>query len=256
MFKLDMHSHTRGSDGTGTPEEITEAAIDAGLDGLCLTDHHCNSPEDNAEVYRVADCLESAGIRAFIGVEYSTKQGHLLIYGIDVWSGSFGMYPNMQDVIDEVNGLGGACVAAHPYKGYRYSLQDRILNIKGLAAVEGMNGQCFVSHNELNRKAQRAAECMALPCTGGSDAHFVRSTGINYTVFPDVDDIANDHELVLALQAGNFHPEVNQAIAKREKGFMRRRAKTRKKTRKPMALLPPAPSPDGYFGNYGSFEPL
>lgn len=246
-MKIDMHSHTRGSDGKGTPDQIAEVALDAGLDGLCLTDHHVNVPGDNDEVYRVAEAVEAAGVKAFIGVEYSTKQGHLLIYGIDVPLEAWGLYPQMQDVIDDVNAMGGACIAAHPYQGYRYSLQHKVKDIQGLAALEGINGKCLVKGDGNNAKAMKAAAEMGLPTTGGSDAHFARHTGIAYTEFERT--IEDDLDLVAALKEGRFRPFVNEHVLAAEMGYLGNRDRRRRDERR-MAFLPPAPHftlpfPDG-----------
>lgn len=38
--KWDLHVHTPASDGTGTPEEIVNKAIEQGLSVIAITDHH------------------------------------------------------------------------------------------------------------------------------------------------------------------------------------------------------------------------
>lgn len=38
-FRADLHCHTTFSDGTDTPEELIQQAIDKGLSGLSITDH-------------------------------------------------------------------------------------------------------------------------------------------------------------------------------------------------------------------------
>ena len=37
---VNLHNHTRFSDGTGSHKEIGKAALDAGLDVVILTDHN------------------------------------------------------------------------------------------------------------------------------------------------------------------------------------------------------------------------
>jgi hypothetical protein len=202
MFKVDLHAHTLGSDGRSPAADIVRAAVSTGLDGVCLTDHHANTVEDNTEVYRVAAALEEAGIRAFIGVEYSTSLNHLLIFGVDVPWGAWGMYPDTQAVIDEVNAMGGACVLPHPYKVYKRSAGERLKELTGLAAVEGYNGQVEVDHRETNRLARQAAISMGLPITAGSDAHHASMLGVVWTEFKR--PITDDLDLCAALREGNF----------------------------------------------------
>ena len=38
-MKIDLHIHTTYSDGMFSPEKVVDAAIDAGLDAIALTDH-------------------------------------------------------------------------------------------------------------------------------------------------------------------------------------------------------------------------
>ena len=225
-MKIDLHSHTRGSDGVSAPAEIAAQALEAGLDGVALTDHHANVQGDNDEVYRVAEALRDVGVTPFIGVEYSTEQGHLLIFGVDVPREAWGRYPEMQAVIDDVNAMGGACVAAHPYKGYRRSLKDGIFSLSGLAAVEGLNGQCQVREAlvSVNDRARAAAEYLGLPATGGSDAHWARALGTVWTEFPG-QTLEDDLDLVSALWAGNYYPVVGPRVeAERQRLSARREA--------------------------------
>lgn len=81
-MRIDLHTHTRASDGTQTPEELVRAAKEAGLDVLGLTDH--DATEGWAEATRTA---EDVGITLVRGVEISTKHlgrgAHLLAYLID-----------------------------------------------------------------------------------------------------------------------------------------------------------------------------
>jgi 3',5'-nucleoside bisphosphate phosphatase len=80
--RIDLHTHTRASDGTQTPEELLRAAGAAGLDVLGLTDH--DATEGWAEAARTAG---EVGVTLVRGVEISTKHlgrgAHLLAYLMD-----------------------------------------------------------------------------------------------------------------------------------------------------------------------------
>jgi predicted metal-dependent phosphoesterase TrpH len=80
--RIDLHTHTRASDGTQTPEELVRAAELAGLNVLGLTDH--DATEGWTEAARTA---EEVGITLVRGVEISTKHrgrgAHLLAYLAD-----------------------------------------------------------------------------------------------------------------------------------------------------------------------------
>jgi predicted metal-dependent phosphoesterase TrpH len=77
--RVDLHTHTRASDGTQTPAEQVRAARAAGLDVLGLTDH--DTTEGWAEAARAA---EEVGITLVRGIEVSTRHlgrgAHLLAY--------------------------------------------------------------------------------------------------------------------------------------------------------------------------------
>ncbi len=94
-MRVDLHTHTRASDGTQSPEELVEAAAAAGLDVLGLTDH--DTADGWAEAERAAD---AAGIALVRGMEISTRLDgrgvHLLAYLPDP------TYPPLVALLDKV----------------------------------------------------------------------------------------------------------------------------------------------------------
>ena len=61
---IDLHTHTNESDGTYTPAELVQAALDAGLDALAITDH------DTFTGYQVALPLaRERGLDLIISIE-------------------------------------------------------------------------------------------------------------------------------------------------------------------------------------------
>lgn len=78
-MRIDLHTHSRASDGTQTPDELIRAAHRAGLDVVALTDHDTSEGWGQAE--RVA---AEVGITLVRGIEISTRfrgRGvHLLAY--------------------------------------------------------------------------------------------------------------------------------------------------------------------------------
>ena len=78
-MRIDLHTHSRASDGTQSPDELIRAAHAAGLDVVALTDH--DTTEGWAEAAKAAD---EVGISLVRGIEISTKlEGqsvHLLAY--------------------------------------------------------------------------------------------------------------------------------------------------------------------------------
>lgn len=94
-MRIDLHTHTRASDGTQSSTELVEAAVGAGLDVLGLTDH--DTAEGWAEAERAAG---AAGLRLVRGMEISTSLDgrgvHLLAYLPDP------TYPPLVALLDKV----------------------------------------------------------------------------------------------------------------------------------------------------------
>lgn len=81
-MRIDLHTHSRTSDGTETPAELVASAARAGLDVVALTDHDTFAGLD--EAFRAGAEL---GVQVVGGVEISTELDghsvHLLGYGCD-----------------------------------------------------------------------------------------------------------------------------------------------------------------------------
>jgi predicted metal-dependent phosphoesterase TrpH len=80
---IDLHTHTVFSDGTTSPEENARLAVEAGLDGLALTDH-----DTLAGWERMGAACDAAGLRFVPGLELSAegedgRSVHLLGYWAD-----------------------------------------------------------------------------------------------------------------------------------------------------------------------------
>ncbi|WP_402372209.1 PHP domain-containing protein [Isoptericola rhizosphaerae] len=80
---IDLHTHSRASDGTDTPRQVLEAAAAAGLAVVALTDHDTTSGWAEA-----AAAVASTGVALVRGTEISTRSAtpdggisvHLLAY--------------------------------------------------------------------------------------------------------------------------------------------------------------------------------
>jgi predicted metal-dependent phosphoesterase TrpH len=68
---IDLHSHTTESDGTYSPEELVNAAQQAGLEALAITDHDTFAGYEHAKP--IADAL---GLNLLCGIEISTALGN------------------------------------------------------------------------------------------------------------------------------------------------------------------------------------
>lgn len=217
-MKIDMHTHTKGSDGAGTPEQIAAAAKNAGLDGICLTDHHKTYTAESLEV--AAKC-RSDGLFVIHGCEVSALEGHILVYGVNVDDLRLAKYTPMQAVIDRVNAAGGFAAPSHPFKGHRSTLGDRVFQLKGIRALEVANGQNAVREPWLDAKAVDAGKSMRKMTIGGSDAHFPENTGLCYTVFED--DIRSEQDFLRALKRGSYRAVVSKRVVAKANEYRAKR---------------------------------
>ena len=80
--RIDLHTHTTASDGTLSPAELVEAALQRGISVLGITDHDSVESVDRARAL-----ARGRGLTIVAGLELSTKLDglgvHLLAYGID-----------------------------------------------------------------------------------------------------------------------------------------------------------------------------
>lgn len=153
------------------PERIAEAAADAALDGIAVTDHDTLA---NVEVVRNA---APSDLDVISGVEVTTTQGHLLALDVDE------VPPQTEPltVIDHIHDQDGVAVLSHPFDTLRQYYDANLDAIaEAVDAVETVNSRCV--RETFNRNAASFADRHSLPQTGGSDAHFPMEVGRAYTV--------------------------------------------------------------------------
>ncbi len=193
-FKIDLHVHSKYStDNDADPEETILRAIELGLQGIAFTEHYYYGASEPVEVLK-----EKYGnsIRIFRGVEFSTAEGHCLVFGVDTDRLSM-KYAPVADVVRIVHDAGGVVIPSHPYRSVN-SLGDLVLSIYGIAALEGYNG---CNMYPFNVRAIEAAGMLKLPFTGGSDAHAPQEVGSCFTEF---DDEVTEENFIALLRAGKY----------------------------------------------------
>lgn len=99
------HIHSNRSDGSGTVDEIAEAAQRAGLQFIIVTDHGDGTRQPDAPQYR-------HGVLVIDAVELNTTGGHLVALGLP--AAPYPLAGTPADVMADVARLGGFGVAAHP----------------------------------------------------------------------------------------------------------------------------------------------
>lgn len=115
MFEIviNLHMHTRYSDGSGLHKDIASAAFKAGLDAVIVTDH--NLLVHGFEGYYKE---KNKKILMLIGEEVhdqarTPQKNHLLAFGVNREMASFA--DNPQNLINQVRDGGGLAFLAHPH---------------------------------------------------------------------------------------------------------------------------------------------
>jgi predicted metal-dependent phosphoesterase TrpH len=189
MLKCDLHVHSSFSrDGESRVEDILRRAEQIGLDAIAITDH------DTVEGSRYARQIHSS-VLVIPGIEVSTRQGHIIVLGIDV---PLAPRRDVLETIEEARLLGGLVILPHPYHMWRHGVARKIKgSIRAVDAVEAFNSRYIVG--TANRKAALMARRYHKPCVGGSDAHHARFVGFGITYVDAEPTVAS---ILSAIQEG------------------------------------------------------
>ena len=188
-----MHDNKYSTDSHISIEEIVREAKRKGLDGIALTNH-----ENPDVVKEIDELVEKYDFVIFPGVEYLTKDGDIVAFGIDKLPEE---QMSAQEFIEYVDKFGGTCTAAHPYRTNNRGLEDKLYTVKGLTAIEGYNGSTSDYHNGL---AVKAGNELGIQVIGSSDAHVVEKVGVYATLLPY--KVKNVKELIEALKTNRCKP--------------------------------------------------
>ena len=193
-FRIDLHVHSRFSgDNDSDPEASIIQAINLNLQGIAFTEHYyygASEPvEGLKEKYSESVCI-------FRGVEFSSIEGHCLVFGVNTDRlGMKGM--PVRDIVKIVTQAGGVVIPSHPYRRIN-SLGDIVKGLEGISALEGYNG---CNMDPFNLKAVETAILLNLPYTGGSDAHSPSEVGSCFTEF---DHLVTEDNFIEMLKAGRY----------------------------------------------------
>jgi hypothetical protein len=210
---LNLHMHTRYSDGSGTHKDIAQAAIQAGLDAVIVTDH-------NVLVQGVEGYYRSGRSRVLLLVgqevhdqDRDPQKNHLLVFNASRDVSTLADDP--QALIDGVNNAGGLSFIAHPRDPAAPAFHETDISweawgVHGYTGIELWNGLSelktlvptklhgafyaffpqFIGHHPILEVLQRWDDLLAeggrVVAIGGSDAHAIRmSMGpLHRVIFP------------------------------------------------------------------------
>jgi predicted metal-dependent phosphoesterase TrpH len=141
-YVTNLHMHTPYSDGEWYHAQIAEAAMQAGLDCVCVTDH-------NVWVKGPARYYATNGRRVLllVGEELhdqvrQPQKNHLLVYGAECELAPHARDP--QKLVDAANAAGGIAFLAHPFDPPAPLFRERALSwedwdVTGYTGIELWN---------------------------------------------------------------------------------------------------------------------
>jgi hypothetical protein len=186
--RFNFHMHTVFSDGRLTPEEIMNQAVQIGLQGMAITDHHSVDG-----YYRAIEWLSGQQIQVpylWTGIEItaylSPVDVHILGYGFDPVHPSLAPYltgreprgvdARAERVIDALHTAGAIVVLAHPAR-YRRPPSELIphaveLGIDGVETYYAYNNpNPWIPSFEQTETVKRLGNRYNLLHTCGTDTH-------------------------------------------------------------------------------------
>ncbi|MCL2296087.1 MAG: CehA/McbA family metallohydrolase [Methanomassiliicoccaceae archaeon] len=170
-MKADLHIHSNFSnDGKSTVEEIVAAAAERGLGCIAITDHN------SFEAYGFVK--DNGKVIVIPGIEVSSKDGHILAYGIDR---DIPKEMTIKETIDAIHEAGGVAFAAHPYRWWS-GLGEKNTLENDFDGIEARNARSTASSN---RRSEALAARTGKPVSAGSDAHTPQFIGDGVVELPD-----------------------------------------------------------------------
>ncbi len=174
-MKFDLHVHSAYSDDSDIPpEKIIKTAESKNLDGIAFLDHN------TLDGYFKAKDLNTDLI-IVPAMEVSTRKGHVMALGVQE---EIEERLSIEETTEKIREREGLSIAVHPHR-FRSGLGEKNVIENHWDGIEGLNGRSWEWNNN---KAQKIADDLGLPVTGGSDAHRLKSIGDAYTIFENIED--------------------------------------------------------------------
>lgn len=220
---VDVHCHSKYSDGLSTPGRMFFHAKKRGLRGLIITDHDT--------IRQWPECLESAKRYEMItalGVEISTAQGHLLAYfdcevvprrvtrSLRLDEGII-HYHDVLSVIHRVHDLGGVVCVPHPFGPFYPLGEDYMEEVDG---VEEYNSWIFQDKVKF-KNAIGIGNKYKIAALGGSDSHYPYTLGFGATAIPSVIDFSKPDWFMHCVRKRLTRPIIRQKAVHRRINFIK-----------------------------------
>lgn len=209
-YKVNLHTHTRDTDGRVTQREAIARYRAKGYDAIAITDHWVSK-----------FTCEQDGMVLLAGGEYNTSyrdsaDGVYHILGIGFREAPSGIRANdpPQKIIDEIHRVGGIAVFAHP--AWSLNTPEQMLALHGVDATEIYNSVSGV-HNSSRPDSSLIVDMIAtrgmyLPLIADDDTHFYDNDDCVSWIMVEAESGDAD-SLMAAIRAGKYYatqgPEIH-----------------------------------------------
>src|SRR2546428_3565590 len=153
MGKADLQLHSDLGDGLASPEQILDAAERARLDVIALTDH-----DDIRGAFTIRELASrrSSQVEVVLGVEVTTRSGHLLALWIE---DEIPMLAGLAETVARVHAAGGVAIVPHPLSYLTFSIGERALRALGRRGSQCQGGRIEGRNPSIagRRRGRRAA---------------------------------------------------------------------------------------------------
>lgn len=203
-MKFDQHVHTlkHSPDSEIDPFELIRRAVEAGLQGVIITEHDYQwEPTELNELRREAD-----GLVVLSGAEISALEGHFLVYGLPDLEGIEPGIP-VAKLLEIVRRHDAAIVAAHPFRWDQEF--EEIVDDLG-PVFEALE---LVSNNitpDTRHMTHQLAQKYDFALTGSSDGHQPEVVGCYFTEY--LVPIRSMQDVVSALKRKAIRPGYRRGV--------------------------------------------
>lgn len=212
-LKADLHIHTYYSNKTQylrwgkigrympdsiiSVEQVLQSAKEANLDLISITDH--DEILGSLEAVKIAP---DYGLTAIPGIEITSKDGHILAYGIDKI-----ITPNQsaQKTIELVRKMGGIAVPAHAFHPQGLFFRNKNLSLQKQHPFDAF--EVYSAFCGKSEKAIDFADKYNLPKTVGTDSKWTTSIGKSHMIIESASYDLNG--ILRAIKNGKTKPVFN-----------------------------------------------
>jgi hypothetical protein len=140
---INLHIHTTFSDGSGSHEDLAQAALKTGVDVLLVTDHNILLHGFDAYYQKEGKKVLVLSCEEIHDQDRVPQKNHLLVFGVNQDLAAKADDP--QALIDAVHADGGICFIAHPVDPAMPDFNEPDIswvdwNVTGFTGIELWNG--------------------------------------------------------------------------------------------------------------------